>query len=227
MNHSKLQQPPRRQNPRAGRGGLANAVKAVLAGSAFVALACCFMGCQTPAQMTANSDTADPAVSGTLREGDVIQLTFAVSTNLNTVQRIPLDGQISLQYVGKVQAAGKTTTELEKSLEKLYQPQLRGTEPITVTLISGAAGVYITGAVLRPGKIPLERPMTVLDAIMEAGGVDHSRAKLSGVTVLRVENGQRVAHHINVKRALDGKDPSLFYLKPFDIVYVPEKMLNF
>jgi polysaccharide export outer membrane protein len=152
---------------------------------------------------------------------------FAASTNLNAVQRIPLDGQISLQFVGKVQAAGKTTTELEKSLEKLYQPQLRGTEPITVTLISAAAGVYVTGAVLRPGKLPLERPITVLDAIMEAGGVDHTRAKLTGVTVLRVENGQRTAYHINLKRALEGKDPSLFYLKPFDIVYVPEKLLNF
>ena len=62
---------------------------------------------------------------------------------------------------------------------------------------------------------------------MEAGGVDNTRAKLTGVTVLRIENGQRIARRVNLKRALDGKDPSLFYLKPYDIVYVPEKLINF
>ena len=61
---------------------------------------------------------------------------------------------------------------------------------------------------------------------MEAGGVD-SRAKLSGVTVLRVEGGQRIARKINLKHTLEGKDSFLFYLKPSDIIYVPEKVINF
>jgi polysaccharide export outer membrane protein len=100
-------------------------------------------------------------------------------------------------------------------------------EPITVSVISNAAAVYVTGAVLRPGRIPLERPLTVLDAVMEAGGVDNTRAKLSSVTVLRVENGQRVSRRVNLKHALEGRDASLFYLKPFDTVYVPEKAINF
>ena len=66
-----------------------------------------------------------------------------------------------------------------------------------------------------------------LRAVMEAGGVDNSRAKLSGATVLRVENGQRVSRRVNLKDALEGKDASLFYLKPFDIIYVPAKAINF
>jgi polysaccharide biosynthesis/export protein len=188
-------------------------------------------GCQAPS-IPANSslnalEASIPSMSGVLRQGDIIQITFATSTNLNTAQRIQMDGNISLQFVNNVPAAGKTPVELAQTLEKLYQPHLRGTEPITVTVISNAAAVYVTGAVLRPGRIALERPLTVLDAVMEAGGVDNSRAKLSGVTVLRVENGQRVGRRVNLKRALEGTDTSLFYLKPYDIVYVPAKAISF
>ena len=191
----------------------------------------CFMtACQSPTYPPGSSldamALAAPSISGTLQEGDTIQVAFAGSTNLNTTQRIPLDGQISLQFVGKLKATGKTTAELEKDLAQVYQPQLRGAESITVTVVTSSAAVYVTGAVLRPGKIPLDRPFTVLEAIMEAGGVD-SRAKLSGVTVLRVEGGQRIARKIDLKRTLEGKDSFLFYLKPADIIYVPEKVINF
>lgn len=188
-------------------------------------------GCQGPPNPTNSSlnvlEASIPSMPGVLREGDVIQVMFASSTNLNAVQRIQLNGNISLQFVNNVQAAGKTPVELSKVLETAYQAHLRGVEPITVSVLSNAAAVYVTGAVLRPGRIPLERPLTVLDAIMEAGGVDHARAKLSGVTVLRVENGQRVSRRVNLKATLEGRDPSLFYLKPFDTVYVPEKAINF
>jgi polysaccharide biosynthesis/export protein len=196
-----------------------------------MALAFVISGCQAPS-IPANSslnalEASIPSMSGVLRQGDIIQITFATSTNLNTAQRIQMDGNISLQFVNNVPAAGKTPVELGQALEKLYQPHLRGTEPITVTVISNAAAVYVTGAVLRPGRIALERPLTVLDAVMEAGGVDNSRAKLSSVTVLRVENGQRVGRRVNLKRALEGTDTSLFYLKPYDIVYVPAKAISF
>ena len=188
-------------------------------------------GCQTPPTPGNSSlnivDASIPSMPGVLREGDIIQITFATSTNLNTTQRIQMDGNVSLQFVNDARAAGKTSLEFAQSLEKLYQAHLRGAEPITVSVISNAAAVYVTGAVLRPGRIPLERPLTVLDAVMEAGGADSGRAKLSGVTVLRVENGKRVSRRVNLKDALEGRDASLLYLKPFDIVHVPAKSINF
>jgi len=196
-----------------------------------IALACGLTACQTPTYPPTSSlnvvDSENPPAPAALREGDVIQVNFAVSTNLNVTQRIPMDGQLLMQFIGKVKAAGQTPLELQKTLEKMYEPQLRGAEPITVTLVTSAAAVYVSGAVVRPGKIPLDRPMTVLDAVMEAGGVDINRAKLSGVTVLRVENGRRIARRVNLKKALEGKDPTLLYLKPYDTVYVPEKVINF
>jgi polysaccharide export outer membrane protein len=161
-----------------------------------------------------------------MREGDVIQVTFEGSTNLNTSQKISFDGVINMPFIGKVKAAGKTTIELEALLTVLYENQIKPTE-ISVQIMSQAAVVYVAGAVLKPGKIPLERPMTFLDAIMEAGGVDHGKGKLTEVTLLRIEGDKRRAFRLNLKRALAGEDVELIYLKPFDIIYVPERTFNF
>lgn len=172
---------------------------------------------------TATNPTNTP---GRLREGDVVKIAFEGDTNLTTIAKIQLDGQINTPMVGDVKAVGRTVQELQADLMQRYRPLLKVNE-ITVTLVSSAASVYMSGAVLRPGRIPMDRPLTVLDAIMEAGGFDHTRAKPSAVTVLRIENGRQQRFELNLKRMLRGEDSIPFYLKPFDIVHVPEKTFNF
>jgi protein involved in polysaccharide export with SLBB domain len=73
----------------------------------------------------------------------------------------------------------------------------------------------------------MERPMTALEAVMEAGGFDPTRAKLAQASVLRIENGKQKAYHINLQKVLEGEEETPFYLRPFDIVHVPSKTFNF
>jgi polysaccharide export outer membrane protein len=161
-----------------------------------------------------------------LQEGDLVTITFQYSTNFNALQKITLDGVLNLEAVGSVKAAGKTVPELQAELVKLYQPQVKN-DVITIKLVTAATSVYVAGAVNRPGKIPLEHPMTVLEAVMEAGGFDPNRAKLSAVTVLRIQDGKQRSYKINLKQTLRGEIETPFYLKPFDIVHVPTKTFNF
>jgi len=161
-----------------------------------------------------------------LHEGDVVNITFQYATNFNTLQKITLDGQLNLDMVGPVRAAGKSETELQQELSRLYRP-LAKDDVITVKLVSSTASVYVSGAVLRPGMVEMDRPLTVIEAVMGAGGFDNSRAKLSDVTVLRIEQGREHAYHVNLKRVLAGNDETPFYLKPFDIIYVPAKTFNY
>ena len=180
-----------------------------------------FSGCRTETPLY---DTElVPYRSVKLREGDVLSISFPGSPNLNvTAQPIRRDGTISLQLVGEVAAAGKTPAELEKELLKLYEPQL-SLKQISVTVQSSAYPVFVTGSVLHPGKIQVDRPITDLEAIMEAGGFDPLKANMRAVVVLRYEDGQ-LKHIIrNLKRVLEGKSSLLLTLRPSDIVYVPEK----
>ena len=187
-------------------------------------------GCQTPppAQQFGgvppkNAPKADALL---LREGDSVRVTFPGAPNLNSVQQIRRDGEISLPLIGEFKAAGLTPSGMEAELVKLYSPQLQ-TKEVTVTLESSAFAVYVTGAVLRPGRITSERPMTALEAIMEAGGFDYTKANLKAVAVIRRENGRTERHVLNLKRLLNGQQEDPFNLRPADIVFVPERFTWF
>jgi len=168
-----------------------------------------------------------PAVeSYQLQEGDVVKVSFEGDTNLTTVAKIQANGAISLPLTGEMKIAGKTLAETQTEVQERYKPLLKVNDA-TVTLMQTYAGVYISGAVLRPGRVSLERPLTALEAIMEAGGFNPNRAKSSAVTVIRLEGGQQKHYRLDLKKALKGYDPTPFYLKPQDIVHVPEKTFNF
>jgi polysaccharide export outer membrane protein len=161
-----------------------------------------------------------------LHEGDVVDINFQYSTNFNTVQKINLDGELNLSSVGTVKASGRTVMGLQEEIARLYKPQVKD-DVVTVKLISSGATVSVGGSVLRPGPVELTRPLTVLEAVMSAGGFDTSRAKLSAVKVLRIKNGRQTVYTVNLKRVLDGREAQPFFLEPFDIIYVPAKTFNY
>lgn len=184
-----------------------------------------FTGCQSPTtQINASGEAAAVRSEAMiLREGDVLRVTFPGASNLDTQpQPVRRDGNITLPLIGEVKAVGMTPTELEGELIKRYSTQLVSKE-VSVTVVSSAYVVYVTGSVLRPGKIASDHPLSALEAIMEAGGFDYSKANLKAVTVIRHEGGETKNYTVNLKNVLKGVKSEPFYLKPSDIVYVPER----
>lgn len=157
-----------------------------------------------------------------LRAGDVIRVSFPGTPALESTQQIRRDGKINLEIVGEVSAAEKTPAELEKELLALFAPNLVNKE-VKVTVVSSSFAVFVTGAVMRPGKVQVDRPLTAFEAIMEAGGFDMEKANTKAVVVIRHENGTNTNYKLNLKTILDGKPTTPFQLKAFDTVYVPEK----
>ena len=75
---------------------------------------------------------------------------------------------------------------------RLYKPQLRNNE-IIVTIESGIVQVVVSGAVSKPAKLTFDRPTTVFQAIMEAGGVNEY-GTLKKVRLIRTVNGEQLFH---------------------------------
>jgi polysaccharide export outer membrane protein len=176
-------------------------------------------GCQTQPPFTPANQATEII---TLREGDVLKVSFPGSANLNTTQPIRRDGMISMPLIGEVKAVGKTPEGLKKELIDLYSTQLVSKE-VTVEVQSSLFPVYVNGAVLHPGKIMSDHPMTAFDAIMEAGGFDYTKANLKRVVVIRQEGGRNQKFTLNLKLVMDGKPGEPFYVKPGDTITVPEK----
>lgn len=187
-----------------------------------------FIGCQTPGPKFkgAGEPSANPSETITLREGDVLKITFPGTPNLDTTQPIRTDGKIALPVVGEITVAGMTPAELEKDLINRYSSQLLSKE-VRVAVESSSFVVYVTGAVLRPGKISSNHSLSALEAIMEAGGFDYTKANQKAVKVIRHEEGQAKSYTVNLKLEMQGKQGKPFPLKPSDIIFVPEKFTWF
>ena len=161
-----------------------------------------------------------------LREGDELKITFPGSANLDSTQQIRRDGKIVMPLIGEVQAAGMTPDALRQSLVKLYASQISSQE-INVFVQSSSFPVFVNGAVIHPGKILSDHPITALEAVMEAGGFDYSTANTKDVKIIRNEGGKMKNYQVNLQRILDGKEDAPFYLKPQDIIYVPQRFQFF
>jgi protein involved in polysaccharide export with SLBB domain len=127
-----------------------------------------------------------------------------------------------LPLIGEVTASGKTVVEFQKELVRLYKPQLRNSE-VVVTLESSVAQVVVSGAVTRPAKLTFERPTTVFQAIMEAGGVNEY-GTLKRVHLIRVVNGEQLTQVLDLRPALAGKATNALYVKDGDVIFVPQSM---
>lgn len=180
-------------------------------------------GCQSPVSSdvpgpsAVRSAAADAVVLG---EGDVIRIAFAGAPELNNQQKIRSDGKISLALVGETRAAGLTVPQLQESLSTLYKPQLQN-PAVLVTLDNSANAVIISGEVNSPGRRVFDKPTTLLEAIMEAGGFS-GFANKKKVTLIRVEGGQYRTEVVDMSGALRGEETEVVYVRGGDIINVPE-----
>ena len=158
-----------------------------------------------------------------LSPGDVIELKFFYNPELNDSMQIRPDGRIALPLIGDVDLRNKTVAEASKMLETLYAPFLK-TPSVTIQVRGFASQkVYVGGEVFRPGVISLAGELTILDAIMEAGGAKHTGKKSSAVLLRKGEDGSRVLQVISLRGSKgEPSRASAMLLRPFDVVLVPE-----
>ncbi|MFW6180504.1 MAG: polysaccharide biosynthesis/export family protein [Spirochaetota bacterium] len=167
-----------------------------------------------------------PEYEVVLSPGDVLDIRFFYSPELNTVQAIRPDGRIALQLVGEVRAQGMTPRELGAAVTGRYREYL---EDLDVTVIVQAFGnrrVYVGGQVITPGPLPMPGPLTVFEALMLAGGVELESGKYNTVLVIRQVEGRWHGGVLDLNRVLRGEQVLPYYLQPLDIVYVPETSIT-
>jgi polysaccharide export outer membrane protein len=173
----------------------------------------------TPDNPTGKPVDLDPGQYSKLRVGDLIIVTFSDLPNPLPRQEIniPDGGMIALPNNVRVQAAGKTTTELEQEIRAAYVPSIYVN--LSVSVRTEQRFFYVDGEVKVPGRQPFFGVMTVLRAITTAGGfTDFADRKR---IVVRRQNGQRFV--INHKEAL--RDPSQdIPVYPNDYIYIDRKL---
>ena len=168
------------------------------------------------------AQTTEPEIQ--LGPGDVIEIRFFYNPELNVVQTIRPDGKIFLQLIGEVMVKGTTPTELQEELFMHFSQYFKQLDIAIIVQAFAPYYVYVGGQVNAPGTIPMQRhrPLTALEAIMLAGGINSENATYQNVMILRYENGKWVHTQLNLEEVLFGKNDTPTYLQPLDIIYVPQ-----
>lgn len=157
------------------------------------------------------------------------QLQIYVRDNPNLSISVPVrpDGKISIPLVQSIQAAGKTPTQLAHDLEQALSKYIR--VPTVTVIVTSFHGAYqqqikVVGQAVRPQAIPYREGMTVLDVMIDVGGLTKFAAGNRAVLVRKV-NGKEERIPLRLGDLLnDGDINANRPVRPGDTIFIPESM---
>lgn len=172
-----------------------------------------------------------PTTASAYRIGvdDVVQVSVWRSPELSITAPVRPDGNITVPLVGDVKAAGRMPDEVAKEVQSKLATYVR--EPqVTVILTELRSHEYlsrvrVTGAVRTPVSIPYRQGMTVLDAVLAAGGLTNFAAA-DRAELYRKQGDGTQTYKVSLDRILNHGDLSTnFAVAPGDVITVPERLL--
>jgi polysaccharide biosynthesis/export protein len=180
-------------------------------------------GCKSTKTSTLTEDDKRPYISTGALPGDVVRINFPAAPNLSGAPLVQPDGTITLPIGGVLDVREKGPAEIEKMVLDRLGSQLVVKE-VSVIVESAGYPIFVSGAVGRAGRQQCNRPITALEALVQAGGFSEGRANLRKVKVVRLnKDGTTRTIILDLKAALTGKPTEPFYLRPSDVMHVPEK----
>lgn len=175
-----------------------------------------------PAAPSARAIGINPAY--VIAPGDKISVQMWGATTFADVLTVDLQGNVFLPDIGPVRVAGATLAQLDplvnRAVARVYTDRVQvytnllGTQPI---------GVYVTGAVPRPGRFAGERTDSALYYLGQAGGVDLRRGSFRDIRVLR--GGQTLIRIDLYDFLLRGQLPPFLFQDNDTIIVGPQQPL--
>jgi polysaccharide export outer membrane protein len=173
--------------------------------------------------VTMEQMASEPSNDQMLAPGDVVEIKFLYNSELDQKDvRVRPDGKIALPLIGDITAQGKDINVLQEELNRTYAAELKKPAVTLTAKTLRNSRVYVGGEVNKPGDIEVPGRLTAFEAIGQAGGFKTETAETSTVVVIRTRYGKHYGTAINMKEALAGKEMQPFYLRPGDVVYVPQ-----
>ena len=160
---------------------------------------------------------------------DIVQVSVWRNPELGITVPVRPDGMISVPLVGDVMAGGRTPGEVADTIQKGLATYVRDPQ-VAVILTELRSHEYlsrvrVTGAVRQPVSIPYRPGMTVLDAVLAAGGVTEF-ASANRSNLYRRNGDTTLPYPIKLDRILKRGDLSTnMNVAPGDVITIPERVL--
>lgn len=158
-----------------------------------------------------------------LGPGDKLNLTvFYGSHQLQAAYTLDNSGQISVQFIGAVNANGKTVEEVREDIRKRLGDGFLNDPIVSLTIAEiNSLTLSISGMVAKTGAVKFTPGITITEVIAQSGGFT-PMARKNMVKVTRHLNGVKETYKLPVERIAEGERPN-FPMLPGDEVFVPER----
>lgn len=158
-----------------------------------------------------------------LGPGDKLNLTvFYGSHSLQAAYTLDNTGQISVQYIGSVEANGKTADQVREEIRKRLADGFLNDPIVSLTIAEiNSLSLSISGMVAKTGSVKFTPGITITEVIARSGGFT-PMARKNMVKVTRVLNGVKETYKLPVERMAEGERPN-FPMLPGDEIFVPER----
>jgi polysaccharide export outer membrane protein len=157
--------------------------------------------------------------------GDAVEI--FVWGNEELTGRVPVrpDGKITTRLVEDLEASGKTSTELARDIEKAYSEYVKNA--VVSVIVYQFIGVprqqiRVVGQAVRPLNVPFSKHMTLLDLMVDVGGLTPF-ANGNKSVLIRNFGDKQETYSLRLDDLLkDGDISANLALLPGDIVIIPE-----
>jgi polysaccharide export outer membrane protein len=183
----------------------------------------------TPEALALETSLPAPQANGDtylIGPGDDLNIFVWRNPDLSTHIPVRPDGKISIPLVEDVTAIGKTPTTLAREIEDKLHAYVK--DPIVTVIVSQFVGpfaqqVRVIGEAAQPRAIPYRRNMSLLDVVIEVGGLTRFAAGDRAVIVRNV-NGKTENMKVHLGDLVnDGDVKENVAMQPGDILIIPQR----
>lgn len=185
------------------------------------ALAAALSACSTP-----NPPFVDQqGVEYVIGSGDTLQIFVWRNPEVSTTVPVRPDGRISTPLVEDMVAAGKTPTQLAREIERVLAGYLK--EPLVTVIVTNFSGSFqqqirVVGEVAHPSALMYRANMTLLDVMIQVGGLTDFAAG-NRASIVRSFGGKQQQFRVRLNDLVRNGDVSAnVAVMPGDVIFVPE-----
>ncbi len=157
--------------------------------------------------------------------GDTLKFSVWNDPGLSETVTVRPDGRVSIPLVEDIDAAEKTPTELGREVERRLTQFVE--EPLVTVIVTEFVGsftqqVRVVGEATEPQAIPYRANMSLLDVMIEVGGLTEFAAG-NRTTLVRWVDGKEMQYRVRVDDLIrDGDISANIQVLPGDILIIPE-----
>ncbi len=185
-------------------------------------------GCSTgPAVNSSAAATPQSVERYIIGPGDSLEIFVRNNPTLSTTVPVRPDGRVSIPLVQSIEAAGKTPDELAGDLEKELSRYIR--TPLVTVIVKNFVGAYsqqvrVVGQATTPKAVSYRSGMTVLDVMIDVGGLTKFAAGNSAKIIRHLPDGKEQSIPVRLGQLMDGAIEYNVAMRPGDILIIPQSL---